>query len=150
MMHDQTMQGGGGTNDRRPGVGNRNTDAQDTGDRGFFNDWDGGGAGGAHGPESGRQSGGNQQGQHKGRGPKNYRRSDARISDDVHEALTNDDEVDASEIEVSVSEGEVTLTGTVHTRVAKRRAEEILDDLAGISHVHNQLRVVNASNSVGG
>jgi hypothetical protein len=57
---------------------------------------------------------GNDQGQqgHRGRGPKNYSRSDTRIEEDVHERLMHDP-LDASGIEVSVKDGEVTLTGTV-------------------------------------
>jgi osmotically-inducible protein OsmY len=50
-------------------------------------------------------------------------------------------EVDPSEIEVSVSNGEVTLTGTVETRQMKFIAEETADDVPGVHDVHNQLRV---------
>jgi hypothetical protein len=76
-----------------------------------------------------------------GKGPKNYVRSDERIREDVCEQLTHHPQVDASDIEVTVREGEVTLTGTVDTRMAKRAAEEAGDHVRGVKDVHNQLRV---------
>lgn len=82
-----------------------------------------------------------QTGQHAGRGPKGYRRDDARITEDINEALTHDAHIDASEIEVQVSGGEVTLTGTVDNRDAKRHAEDIAERISGVSDVNNQIRV---------
>jgi hypothetical protein len=38
-------------------------------------------------------------------------------------------------------EGEVTLAGTVDTRMAKRAAEEAGDHVRGVKDIHNQLRV---------
>lgn len=76
-----------------------------------------------------------------GKGPKNYVRSDERIREDVCEQLTHHPHVDASDIEVTVREGEVTLAGTVDTRMAKRAAEEAGDHVRGVKDVHNQLRV---------
>lgn len=78
---------------------------------------------------------------HRGRGPRGYTRSDERISDDVHDRLTEDWMLDASNIEVAVSGGEVTLSGTVENRQDKRRAEDIVDDISGVTHVQNNLRV---------
>lgn len=75
------------------------------------------------------------------RGPKGYKRSDERIREDVSDRLALQDDVDPSDIEVSVSGGEVTLTGTVMSRREKFVAEEIADDVSGVSDVHNQLRV---------
>lgn len=77
----------------------------------------------------------------RGRGPKNYRRSDDRIREDVCEWLEMDHDVDASDIEVTVKEGTVQLTGTVSDRFAKRRAEDIADSIRGVRDVDNQLRV---------
>jgi len=77
----------------------------------------------------------------RGLGPKDYKRSDERISDDAHQRLTDDPWVDASEINVSVSGGEVTLSGTVESREAKHRAERIVEDLSGVNHVQNNLRI---------
>src|SRR5690606_9719058 len=77
---------------------------------------------------------------HRGRGPKNYMRSDDRIQEDVNDRLTADVWLDASEIEVNVAEGEVTLAGTVDDRAAKRRAEDCADSISGVRHVQNNLR----------
>jgi hypothetical protein len=49
--------------------------------------------------------------------------------------------VDASNIEVAVSSGEVTLAGTVDSRDAKRRAEDCADRVSGVRNVQNNLRV---------
>ena len=78
---------------------------------------------------------------HRGRGPRGYARSDERINEDVHDRLTEDWVLDASDITVSVSGGEVTLDGTVDSRQDKRRAEDIVDDVSGVGHVQNNLRV---------
>jgi hypothetical protein len=80
-------------------------------------------------------------GPHSGRGPQGYQRSDARIEEDVCEHLTHHGMLDATGIQVRVENGEVTLTGTVESRQAKRLAEDILDSISGVRDVHNQLRV---------
>lgn len=79
---------------------------------------------------------------HRGRGPKNYTRSDDRIREDVSDRLSDDAHIDASEIEVLVESGEVTLSGTVNERFAKRHAEDIAERVSGVKHVQNNLRVV--------
>jgi osmotically-inducible protein OsmY len=88
-----------------------------------------------------------EEGKHKGRGPKGYKRSDERIREDINDRLSDDHYVDASDIEVSVSEGEVTLTGTIDSKQAKRRAEDIADTISGVSNVLNQLRLKPADGS---
>ncbi|WP_295820515.1 BON domain-containing protein [uncultured Deinococcus sp.] len=87
---------------------------------------------------------------HRGKGPKGYQRSDDRIREMVSDALEDDDRLDASNIEVQVQNGEVTLTGTVTDRTQKRRAEDCLDDLRGVRDVHNQLRVQQSAFQQGG
>lgn len=93
--------------------------------------------------------GGNESGRsdesHRGKGPAGYTRSDERIREDVNDALTDDWRVDASNIQVSVSSGEVTLDGTVPSRDHKRRAEDVVEDLSGVKHVQNNLRVQETS-----
>jgi BON domain len=84
-------------------------------------------------------------GRFRGRGPKGYRRSDERIREDVCECLTEDDHIDASNIDVTVKECEVTLSGTVSSRAEKRRAEDLIEHLPGVKDVHNQLRVASES-----
>lgn len=86
-----------------------------------------------------------------GRGPKNWARSDERIREDVCECLTYHPNVDATEIDVLVKDGEVTLTGVVHDRMSKRLAEDIVEDVRGVKDVHNQLRVVRpTAQGIGG
>jgi len=79
-----------------------------------------------------------------GRGPRGYRRSDERIREDVCEALTRHPEIDASDVDVSVQEGEVTLSGAIDHRQAKRLAEDVAEQCSGVRDVHNHLRVGGA------
>jgi len=79
-------------------------------------------------------------GGHAGKGPRGYTRSDERIREDVCDRLSLDDELDASDIAVTVSKGEVTLEGSVPDRHSKRRAEDISDSVLGVNEVHNRLR----------
>jgi osmotically-inducible protein OsmY len=81
------------------------------------------------------------EGQFSGRGPRNYKRSDDRIEEDVNERLTRHGNIDASEIEVTVQNGEVTLKGTVDTRQAKRLAEDIAENVSGVKEVNNQIKM---------
>lgn len=76
-----------------------------------------------------------------GRGPRGYQRSDARVQEDVSEQLERDHLVDASDIEVSVQEGVVTLIGTVTSRDQKRRADDCAAGVSGVKDVSNQLRL---------
>jgi hypothetical protein len=78
-----------------------------------------------------------------GRGSKNYRRSDVRIEEDVHEALMRDPYLDATDVDVSVKDGEVTLSGEVTDRQARRRAEECVETCPGVRDVHNNLKARN-------
>jgi osmotically-inducible protein OsmY len=80
-------------------------------------------------------------GPHRGRGPLGYQRSDERIHEAVCEALTDDDHVDATHIEVSVRNGEVTLSGVVEDRRAKRNAEDCVYQVSGVRDVQNLLRL---------
>ncbi|MBX6342856.1 MAG: BON domain-containing protein, partial [Thermomicrobiaceae bacterium] len=82
-----------------------------------------------------------QAGPYAGRGPRGYQRSDDRIRDDVCERLTWNGQVDASDIEVRVDNGEVTLSGTVDDRMQKRMAEDVAEMVPGVRDVHNELRV---------
>ncbi|HEX6223706.1 MAG TPA: BON domain-containing protein [Chryseolinea sp.] len=86
-----------------------------------------------------------EEGKYRGKGPKGYRRSDERIKEDINDRLSDDVFVDASDIDVTVSEGEVTLTGTVDTRTAKRRAEDIAEAVSGVKNVENRLRLASSS-----
>jgi hypothetical protein len=80
-------------------------------------------------------------GPHSGRGPQGYRRSDERIHEEVCDRLTAHGHVDASEVEVQVKDGEVTLIGKVQDRRQKREAENVAEGVRGVVDVHNQLRL---------
>lgn len=76
-----------------------------------------------------------------GKGPRNYRRSDDRIREDISDLLTENHELDASDIEVSVVNGEVTLEGLVTRKGSKRLAEDLAYMARGVVDVHNRLRI---------
>ena len=80
-----------------------------------------------------------------GIGPKGYKRSDEKIKDDVNERLEDHPRIDASNIEVQVNDGEVTLTGSVNDRYSKRLAEDVAQQCRGVKDVHNQIRVQSQS-----
>src|SRR6185295_15749382 len=82
-----------------------------------------------------------EQREHRGRGPKGYRRSDERIKEDVNDRLSDDYYLYASDVEVAVENMEVTLTGTVRNRNDKRRAEDLAESVSGVTNVENRLRV---------
>ena len=81
------------------------------------------------------------EGQYAGRGPRGYKRSDNRIEEDINERLTEHPMIDASDVEVSVQNGEVTLRGHVDHREAKRIAEDIAESVFGVKEVNNQIKV---------
>lgn len=111
----------------------------------------GGGIGAYSGSVSGEQRGNyggglssygqTQAGRHAGRGPKSYQRSDDRIKEDINERLTQHADVDATEIDVEIKQGEVTLRGTVENRHEKRIAEDIAENVFGVKDVKNEIRV---------
>lgn len=92
------------------------------------------------------QSWGREQGRHYGKGPKGYRRSDDRLKEEISDALSRDSHIDASEIEVSIESGVVTLRGTVEDRRTKRLAEDCAAHIEGVSDVRNELRVESSEN----
>jgi osmotically-inducible protein OsmY len=88
------------------------------------------------GAEHSRAVGGN-----RGKGPRDYSRSDERIRELICERMLDDDLLDASDIDVRVENGEVILTGTVRERRDKRYAEELAEQCGGVVDVMNSLRV---------
>jgi Flp pilus assembly secretin CpaC len=59
----------------------------------------------------------------------------------VNERLSDDYYLDASDIEVSVQGGTVTLSGEVDDRESKRRAEDIAEFCSGVQQVQNNIKV---------
>lgn len=129
-------QGSGSESGRGWGSEERQSDYPSTRYSGSEYDYRGGGSYGTAGSYESPQ-----QGMHRGRGPRNYRRSDERIREDVCDCLTEDARIDASNIEVAVKECEVTLNGTVFQREDKRRAEDLAERISGVKDVRNNLRV---------
>lgn len=80
-------------------------------------------------------------GTHAGKGPKNYIRSDDRIYEDINEALMYHPGIDASEIEASVKDAVVMLSGTVDSRKMKRLVEECAEEISGVQDIKNELRI---------
>jgi osmotically-inducible protein OsmY len=69
------------------------------------------------------------------------RRPDAVLAQELLEILTKDPELDATEIEVEVEGGAVSLTGTVDSTDARLLAEELVESVTGVREVHNHLKV---------
>lgn len=82
-----------------------------------------------------------------GKGPKGWKRSDERIREEVCEVLYRDQHIDATNIEVAVNEGVVTLSGTIESRWSKRHAEQRIEHLSGVEDVRNEIRIVRLENS---
>lgn len=78
---------------------------------------------------------------YRGRGPRNYVRSDERIAEDLNERLWDADDVDASDVSVEVKDGVVTLRGNVEQRRIKHRIEDMADACAGVKDIRNEIRV---------
>lgn len=82
-----------------------------------------------------------EQARHRGKGPRSYQRSDQRILEDLNDRLCDDPWLNASDIETSVQDGVVILSGSVEDRAAKRRAEDIVENVRGVKDVENRIRL---------
>ena len=108
---------------------------------------EGGRFGGGQGVRPGWQEGGSGsyaqggRGSQYGRGPKGYSRSDDRLSEEINEQLMRDPDIDASEVEVKVERGVVTLGGSVEDRRVKHEIENLVAGVMGVKDVANQLRI---------
>jgi hypothetical protein len=78
---------------------------------------------------------------YRGGGPKNYRRGDDRIHDEVCDRLAHAHELDVSEVTVRVQDGLVTLEGHIGDRRSKYDVEEIAERVFGVQDVINHIRV---------
>ncbi len=83
----------------------------------------------------------NNEGPYSGMGPKNYTRSDDQIHQDVDDRLWLDGQLDASDIEVQVENGIVTLRGSVDSHRARRRAEDLAWSVSGVQDVIDELKL---------
>jgi osmotically-inducible protein OsmY len=139
--------GGGGYGGGGYGAGNYGSGSYGTGN---FSGGYGRETWGSTGQPAGYRETGRYGGSFAGRGPRNYQRSDERIREEVHERLTADPRVDASDIEVDVKNGEVFLRGRVDERRDKRAAEEAVEDIPGVKDVKNEIRVERGGGWFGG
>lgn len=69
------------------------------------------------------------------------RRESRRIQREVMDLFAADTDLDASEIDVSVDAGVVTLDGSIDGRMARERAEELADSVKGVTAIENNLIV---------
>lgn len=76
----------------------------------------------------------------KGKASKNRRRSDTRITEDVRERLNSDKDLAASDIKTDVTNGKVTLSGTVQSKKDKPHAETIAETVQGVTEVENSIQ----------
>ena len=76
----------------------------------------------------------------RGRGPRPVFSDDEHLRDRICWRMHDDDDLDASEIHISVRDGEATLSGVVDDNAEQRRAERCAESTSGIRHVHNRLR----------
>jgi hypothetical protein len=75
------------------------------------------------------------------RGPKNYRRPDERILEDVYLRLLRDPAIDSSDVSIEVHRGVATLVGTVPTRHMKHEIEDAVYAIPGIEDIDNRIKV---------
>jgi osmotically-inducible protein OsmY len=76
-----------------------------------------------------------------GVGPRNYKRSDERIKEDVCEMFSANPWLDASNTEIEVKNGIVTLTGTVNDRRTRQLMEDIAEAVPGVKDVECQIKL---------
>ena len=76
----------------------------------------------------------------RGRPPRTYKRGDERIRDEICELIARDSDIDASEVDIQVMNGEVTLSGSVENRGDKRDLEDLAERVFGVNDVHNNLK----------
>jgi len=84
----------------------------------------------------------------RGMGPKNYRRPDDKILEELCCSLASHEEIDATDVEVDVVEREVTLTGTVKDENQKQLAVQLAKSVWGVFNVHNNLLIKLDSDAV--
>ena len=79
----------------------------------------------------------------RGKGPKNWQRSDEKIYDEICDRLTSHLQVDASDINVRVENGIVTLEGWVNSRQEKWAADRLTEEVLGVKEVQNEIHLRN-------
>lgn len=80
-------------------------------------------------------------GEHKGLGPKTAKTGEDPVLHAVHDALTHEAWLDATDIELLVTGGKVTLTGTVNTEQQRELAGKTSAAAKGVTEVVNNLTI---------
>lgn len=74
-------------------------------------------------------------------GPRDFRRCDQRIREDICERLIAEHSLEVSEVSVDVRAGNVRLEGSVPDRRMKHRIEDLSALCPGVRDVENRIRV---------
>jgi osmotically-inducible protein OsmY len=82
--------------------------------------------------------------------PSDAPNSDELIHEEVYMLLQHHPDIDASDIELSVKDGQVFLEGTVRAPLDNRRLDEAIAMVAGVRNVQNRVRVFEDSPPVEG
>jgi osmotically-inducible protein OsmY len=82
-------------------------------------------------------------GPHRGKGPKNFVRSDERLTELVNELLMDHDEIDATHVNVEIKNGEVSVSGTVEDRWQRREIEDLIERMGGVKDVHISIKIAS-------
>jgi len=82
-------------------------------------------------------------GRFSGTTPKNFKRSDERIYDEICDRLSQGGHFDVSDVEIKVEDGEVTLEGSLDNRSDKHRIEMLADSVMGVKEITNQIKIKN-------
>ena len=77
-----------------------------------------------------------------GAGPRNYRRPDPFILDDLAKALAFDSEIDDEQLEIECNDGRILVKGRVDSIAKKNRIETILASILGVQDATFEALVV--------
>jgi osmotically-inducible protein OsmY len=83
----------------------------------------------------------------QGVGPKGYTRSDERLKEEISERLSDDPQIDASDVSIECSNGKITLSGQVDERWMKHHIENLVDRSSGVKDIDNRLTVGGRQNA---
>lgn len=74
--------------------------------------------------------------------PPDLERSDEEILTEIQERLAQSRRVDISGIEISVHEGEITLSGTVNSLQAYDQIEDVASTVLGVKLIRNRISII--------
>lgn len=146
--------GGAGSSYSGYGSGEYQSGGGRSGGQGMMGGEYGGGSQGWSGPGAQSGSGYGGSGRYGGaasnldrknrKGPKGYERSDDRVREEIIDQLLTNAHVNLEDVSIDVSNGEVTLSGTVEDRRSRYDIEAIADGVWGVKDINNNLKVKNS------